>query len=398
MDTVLVADRVLVGDAGEVVEPSQPPAGVLIRDGRIAAVGTAAEVRARSVDAQELAFPGGTVLPGLVNSHVHLCGDLSREPFGTASSGDRDAIAALMRRNALSALRGGCTTVRDLGDSHGLAFTLRDAIAAGEVPGPRILAAGTPLTVPGGHCWFLGGEVEGRAAIADRIDHLAAAGADLIKVMAGGGQMTPTGPSMYSSQFDPADLAFVVERAAVHGLRVAGHAHATRTIIECVDAGVHTVEHCGWRTGPGKVELCDATAARMAEAGIAAGDTTPPQWRMLAEKIPFPEDFRLGDQLPWMRDHGVPILVGTDSGLPNAVFDRFPTSLELYTERGFDRAHVLALVTALAADTLGLADETGRVRPGLAADLLVVPGDPRDDLQALGRPQLVMARGRRFEG
>lgn len=403
MDIVISVDRIFYGDGSAVADrPDQPgsPVGVLVRDGHIHAVGSAAEVRmqASSGDVEELTFPGATLLPGLVNAHVHLCGDLSAEPFGTAQSGDLEAISRLMQRNAESALRGGCTTVRDLGDSHGLAFALRDRIAGGDLLGPRILAAGTPLTTPGGHCWFLGGEVADRDAIAERIDHLADAGTDLIKVMAGGGQMTPTGPSMYESQFAPGDLAFVVERAAKHGLPVAAHAHATQTITECVDAGVHTVEHCSWRVAPAKVDLCDATAARMAVAGIVAGDTTPPQWRVLAEKLPFPEGFRLGDQLPWLRDHGVPILIGTDSGLPNAVFDSFVTSLELYEERGFDRAHIVALATGLAADSLGLQDETGRVRPGLAADLLVVPSDPRDDLQSLRQPQLIMARGRRFVG
>lgn len=396
MNTLIIADRVLTGAIEDMDDTALPPAdAVLVSDDTIAAVGQADDLRRRTSGLdQELSFPGASITPGMINAHVHLCGDLSSEPFATVQSGDIAEIERLMWANARAALRGGCTTVRDLGDNYGLAFGLRDRISAGEEEGPRILAAGSPLTIPQGHCWFLGGEVANRTEMGERIDALAAAGADLIKVMAGGGQMTPSGPSMYESQFSASDLRFIVERARQHGLPVAAHAHGTRTIADCAGAGVSTIEHCSWWAERGRIELQDLTARRMAERSIAAGDTTPPQWRMLAELMPFPEGFKLGDQLPWLYSHGVPILIGTDSGLPNAVFDAFPVSLELYQERGFTTTHIIALATSLAADHLGLAEVTGRVEPGLAADLLVVSGDPRDDLTALGRHELIVAHGR----
>ena len=395
MDTLITADRVLVDDPATSTLVAHPSAvSVLVRDGTIHTVGSPEETgRAAQLDARRLDHPGCTLMPGLINTHVHLCGDLSTEPFATAQHGDSDTLFALMHDNAQSALRAGCTTVRDLGDARGLAVALRDQIADGDLPGPRILAAGRPLTIPGGHCWFLGGEVDGPSQIKERIDELAASGVDLIKVMAGGGQMTPTGPPMWESQFSVDELSLLVEHAALYGLAVAAHAHGTSTIADCVRAGVSTIEHCSWRTGPGQVDLCDQTARAMAEKRIAAGDTTPPQWRMLAEKLPFPEGFELGDQLRWMDDRGVPIIVGTDSGLPNAVFDDIVTPFELLAERGFSLSRILHTATAGAAQILGLRDMTGRIEAGCDADLLVVGGDPTIDMQVLRSIDLVMARG-----
>lgn len=372
---------------------------VLVRDQLIHTVGTVEAARAAArASVTELHFPGCSIMPGLINTHVHLCGDLSADPFGTAQHGDTATLLDIMQTNAHAALRAGCTTVRDLGDARGLAVGLRDRIAAGELVGPRILAAGSPLTIPGGHCWFLGGAVDGPAAITRRIDELAESGVDLIKVMAGGGQMTPSGPPMWESQFDVDNLALIVERAEYHQLPVAAHAHGTATIRDCVEAGVATIEHCSWRTGPAEIDLCDDTAARMAARQIAAGDTAPPQWRELADKLPFPDGFRLGDQLPWMDDHGVPIVVGTDSGLPNAIFDDFVTPLELLQERGFSVDCILHTATARAADVLGLSAATGRVEAGLAADLMVVDGDPRERLDALRQRRMLLARGQQQDG
>ncbi|WP_224392846.1 amidohydrolase family protein [Pseudonocardia sp. ICBG1293] len=400
MDTLITAANIIDGDpetiAGGQRATAPRPAAVLVRDNVIHVVGDLADVSIHAEpSATRLDFPGGTLLPGLINAHVHLCGDLSPQPFATAADGDHTTLTNLIQRNALSVLTGGCTTVRDLGDSRGLVISLRDQIDRGETLGPRILSSGTPLTIPQGHCWFLGGEVANHSQIDKHIEGLAAAKADWIKVMAGGGQMTPRGPSMFDSQFSSSDLAYIVRRASAYGTPVAAHAHATKTIKVCVDAGVHTIEHCGWWAAKKKMDLSDEIASKMATASIIAGDTAPPQWRMLADLLPFPDDHRIGDHLPWLRAHGVPILIGSDSGLPNAIFDDFPTSLEHYVERGFTRSEVITHVTGTAADNLRISEQTGRIRAGLYADLIVASGDPRDDLDYLRRLHLVMTRGHR---
>lgn len=391
MDTLISADRLLPGPAGQEVRDG----AVLVRGREIVAVGTREELRAAvHPDTRDEHFPGATVLPGLINTHVHLVFDASRDPVGAFRAAAADSLYAAVAERARQLLDGGVTTARDLGDTGGLVFRLRAEIASGDRPGPLLVAAGAPLTPPGGHCWFLGGEVDGNDAIRDRIRDLAAAGSDVIKVMASGGHMTPGSAPMWGSQFDREQLRFIVEEARAVGLPVAAHAHGAEAIADSVAAGVATVEHCTWMTEGMVTAFDDTVAAEMAAHGVYAGDTTPPNWTTLAAMFPAPPGRRFGDRLPWMHASGVPIIIGTDAGMPGAVFDDFATALSLYTDLGFRPDQVLEMVTVTAARALGLAGRTGSLVPGLTADILVVDGDPRESLAALHDQRLVMAAGR----
>lgn len=181
MDRIVEADRIIVGPVGEVLDR----AAVLVRGDRIA--GSALRMSSRcAARAPSDCASWASIMPGLVNSHVHLAADLSREPFGTVRRSPRDEVLALVRANAQACLRSGCTTVRDLGDAHGVVAEVRDQDrAVASSPTPRILAAGAPLTISGGHCWFLGGIADTDAEIRAAIDARTAASSDLIKVMAG---------------------------------------------------------------------------------------------------------------------------------------------------------------------------------------------------------------------
>ncbi|MBN9801402.1 hypothetical protein DMP15_29895 [Pseudonocardia sp. UM4_GMWB1] len=133
----------------------------------------------------------------------------------------------------------------------------------------------------------------------------------------------------------------------------------------------------------------------MAQQGSAAGDTTPAVWREIAKHVTTP-DYQYGGQLTWMAENDVTILVGTDSGVPGTAFDQLTLSMELYEELGFTRSSIIDMVTTGAAQTLGLGDETGDLRAGLAADLLIVTGNPLDDLGALHRPHRVVVQGAEY--
>lgn len=388
MDLLISADHLLTGSPGERIHRG----AVRVRGDRIVDVGPRDALTGAPFE--ELALPGATLLPGLVNAHVHLAFDAGPDPVGSYRAATPDTLYEGMAERALHALDAGVTTVRDLGDGHGLAFRLRAEIAAGARPGPRILAAGAPLTVPGGHCWFFGGEVEGADAIRAAVRERAAAGADVIKVMAGGGQMTPGGAAMWESQFTVAELTTIVDEARSVGLPVAAHAHGTAVIADCVAAGVSTVEHCTWITGPGRAEWSEETAREMAARGIVAGDTTPPNWPALAAMFPPPPGRQFGDRLPWMDSLGVPIVFGTDAGLPGSVFGDVVSAFGMYRELGFTPERILGFATADAAAALGLSAVTGRLAPGMAADVIAVDGDPLDDLEALRDPRMIMASGR----
>nr|WP_281376318.1 amidohydrolase family protein [Actinomycetospora corticicola] len=328
-------------------------------------------------------------MPGLIDAHVHLAFEVDRDPVPALRDADHDVLRATVADHAAAMLAAGITSVRDLGDRDGLVAAFRDEVASGSVRGPRVLTAGAPLTPPGGHCWFLGGEVERdgiRAAVAAR----AAAGLDVVKVMASGGMMTPTGPGIADTQFDLPTLQLVVAAAREVGLPVAAHAHGTTSIAMAARAGVDTVEHAGWYGADGGRNRDDAVAEELAASGAV---TVPTRFRGWPD-WPAEELEAALDRQRWADAHGIPVIVGNDAGAGRGRFDDLHDALTYYVEVGWTPAQVLAATTCRSADALGLGDVTGRLVPGLAADLLVVDGDPLADVRALARPRLVCARGR----
>lgn len=390
MDTVITAKQVLP-------TPDSPLSNgaVLVRDDRIAAVGPQAEVLAAALpDAVRWDFGSATLMAGLCNAHVHLIFDASPDYLADAERATWEELQAGAVDRLRTMLRSGVTTVRDLGDRDHLAVSVRGALRAADVVAPRLLAAGTPLTVPGGHLHFLGGAAADDAAVRDRIDENAAVGVDVINVIASGGRMTPGGPEMWESQFDTRQLSMIVTHAASHGLPVAAHAHGPDAIEACVDAGVATIEHCTWMVGPTATEFRDKVAKRMVAQGIAVCSSSGPSWRKMAEKMGDELAAKVFGRLTWLADHGVTLIAGTDAGLPGSVFDDPVGALELYEWLGFPRAKILEIATVDSARALGLGEVTGRLAPGYSADLLVVEGDPLKDLAAMRKVRRVMAGGR----
>lgn len=386
MRIVITAGRVLRGPVGEILED----AAVVVEGGVIAAVGARAEVGASGA-AVRIERPEATVLPGLINPHVHLAfepGADHGERLRTV--GDAELVLS-MARHARELLDGGVTTARDLGDRGNLALGVRDAIAAGDLAGPRVLAAGTPLTVPGGHCWFLGGAVE-PGELAARVRELAAAGVDVVKVMASGGQITAGGAAMWEPQFGAAELRTVVDEAHRAGLPVAVHAHGADSIADAVAAGADTIEHCTWMAGPGASDFRTDVAERMAAAGIVASAGSTGNGRMLAGRVPDERIAELFGRLRRMADLGVRVILGSDAGL--TPFTGYGEVLRNWSDWGFGAAEIIEMATSGAADALGLGSTTGRLTPGLSADLIAVDGDPLADLTALTHVDTVIAAGR----
>ena len=303
MRVLVCADWLLAGPAGRRLADG----AVLVEGSRISAVGPRATLQARCGDQiRVLSYPGSTLLPGLIDSHVHLAFDTSADPVGAFQRANPEQLMSDMADRAALALRAGVTTIRDLGDN-GLAFQVRDEIAAGARAGPRILASGPPLTVAGGHCWFFGGVVGDDDSVRAMVRRNAAAGADLIKVMASGGHMTPGGAAMWHSQFTADQLRVVVDEAARAGLRVAAHAHGADAITAAVEAGVHTIEHCGWMSGPGEYDRREQVARKMAAAGIFACAALSQGWRGMYDRFGPTRAAQIFARLPWMDALGVPV-------------------------------------------------------------------------------------------
>ncbi|MBT2545571.1 amidohydrolase family protein [Streptomyces sp. ISL-44] len=366
---------------------------VFVDKGVIAAAGPRAAVESQAGPAvPRLAFPEGTLLPGLIDTHVHLALDAGPDPVKTLQDATDTELYPGMAERARRLLATGVTTVRDLGDRGGLAVRLRDEIAGRLLPGPRILAAGTPLTGPGGHCWFLGGEVEGAEAIRAAVRRNAGSGVDLIKVMATGGGITKGGPPVWQAQFTTQELRIVVEEAKRFGLPVAAHAHGTEGIAAAVAAGVDTIEHCTWMGRDG-FDVREDLVAAIAAQGIAVGPAASPDWRGFAERFGRERAEEMFDRIRWMAQRGVRLLPGTDAGVSRAVFDDFVSSLEFFEHIGLTPAGIIDLATTGAAQALGISHDTGRLAAGYRADVLVVDGNPLSDLRALRSVRLVLAGG-----
>ncbi len=390
---LITARHVLTGPAGERIADG----AVLIEDQTITAVGFRADLEQRvngtGNQVRRRDYPGHTLLPGLINCHVHLVLDASATPVDNLQAADDGDVLAGMAARAQESLRAGVTTLRDLGDRGGLAIRLRDEISAGHVPGPRVVASGPPLTIPGGHCWFFGGAVDGEEAIRRQVRHNAELGADVIKVMASGGQITPGSPPMWASQFSAAQLGTVVEEAAAAGLPVAAHAHGTEAIESAVKAGATTIEHCTWMRAGGGFDRRDDVAALMAERGVYACSAMSRGWRAFMERLGPDRAEQIMDRIRWLDETGVRLIPGTDAGLPTSVFDDFAGALEMYEFLGFPPARIIEMATVTSAAALGLAGRTGQIAPGYDADLLVVEGDPLTGLDALRHRTLILARG-----
>ncbi len=370
------------------------PQEIRIERGRIVAIGTDES----KVEAEVWTAPvGATALPGLIDAHVHLTLDPTISSLSAQLSIPESIVAAGSATRAEQMVRAGITTARDLGGGRWLEVALRDRIDAGELAGPRLLCAGQPLTPPGGHCHFWGGEVDGADSFRAVIDRQIEKNVDWIKVMATGGVNTE-GYSIREAQFAPAELAAIRELAQASGLPVAAHCHGTAGIRNAVEARVASIEHCSFAGENGFGDDFDASLpAEMRRAGIWVSPTVNAGWERFTERDDsrFYRDVR--HYLAALREAGVRLVASTDAGIPNVAHNDLARALVVFARyANFSSVEVLRSATSHAAVALGLSDETGALRVGLAADLLVVPGDPTQDLAVLARPALVVARGRRF--
>ncbi|GIF74382.1 amidohydrolase family protein [Asanoa siamensis] len=333
-----------------------------------------------------------TLLPGLVDAHTHLVFDASTDAVGRLQAVSDDELLRGARVAATRALQTGITTVRDLGDRGYVARRLRAELDAAPHTGPHVLAAGPPLTSPRGHCWWLGGEVEGVDAIRASIAAHAARGVDVVKVLATGGEITP-GTRPFLMQFTPAELAVAADEAHRHGLPAAAHAHSAEAVAAAVDAGFDTIEHASFLT-PDGAAADDAVIAKVAAAGTVVSATLG----YLPGQPVNPRSAALSATLTAIftrqRRAGVRMIVTSDAGIdPSKPHDVLPYAAEMFLLFGDEPETALRAVTSDAAAAIGVGATKGRVAAGYDADLLAVTGDPTTDITALREVQAVFRAG-----
>jgi imidazolonepropionase-like amidohydrolase len=385
-EEVLSGARVITGE--------QIVAGgaVVIGDRTVDWVGSASALPAEFAGRPRTDYPGATIMPGLIDSHVHLGFDGGPDPAARMRAETDEQQLVLMLHHARNLLGVGVTTARDLGARAYLDVVVRDAIAGGLARGPRMVAAGPPVTVTGGHCWFMGGEADSEDDLRRSVRTHHKHGADLIKVMATGGFMT-SGSAPWYAQFTAEQLAVIVAEAGRVDKPVAAHAHGLEGIRRAVEAGVTTIEHCSWVTETNERHFDEGLADRIAERGIVVCPTINVNAPYVAELT----GITVGENVRKMHDMGIRIIAGTDAGVDNTPHHQYAGGLEaMVTLLGLRPSEVITMATTEAAAALGLGAVTGRLAPGYDADVIVVDGDPLADIAVLGRLRRVIARGRDY--
>lgn len=373
------------------------PSVVVVDQGRIASVRPAGEPTDPGLQVVDLE-PGVTLLPGLIDPHVHLVFDASAQVVENVQQVSDEELTEQMRVRARTALTAGVTTMRDLGDRRFLTLPLRDELASRPDAGPQLLCAGPPITTPRGHCWFLGGEAASDAELREAVADRARRGVDAVKVMATGGEMTP-GSNGTLVQFDQAALGVIVAEARRYGLPVAAHAHAAAGIANALAAGVDCIEHCSFMTDAG-VEADDDLIAAIAASGVIVSLTVgitptdvPPPPRILAMLPKFLANIRK------LVAAGTVMTLGSDAGIgPPKPHDVLPYTLVALADLTGDSRLALTAATSVAARAVGLASRKGAIAAGYDADFVAVHGDPVADIRAVHDVAAVYRSGVRVAG
>jgi len=347
---------------------------------------------------------GRTLLPGLVDAHAHYTFDPTEGSLQAIGRRTDDDILALARMHASIALRAGVTTARGAGSIRHLECRLRDEIASGATPGPRLIAAGTAVGAPDGHGIAFGIGAAGPTALAEATRRVIADGADVVKVVASEAAMLTTtghGPGRMvhgAPELTEAELQAVVQTATDRGVRVMSHAQDGASVRRSARAGVTSVEHA-WLADRAAIDALAAAGAWLVPT-LVVTDVN----RTLAGLTPVQRERQ--DLIE--RRHrasteaaialGVPIATGTDTGEVGVTADLVWREVALLHDHGLGALAAIAAATSSAARLLGLEAETGSVEPGKVADLLLVDGDPSADLRRLADPTLVMQAGRIVAG
>ena len=393
---VVRAGRVLDVKTGKLL-PNQT---LVIEDGKIVSMSATAETKT-APNTSGIDLPNATILPGLIDSHTHLTMDPKFGYERLAISVPRQTLTGA--KNARLTLLAGFTTIRNVGAGGYSDIALRDAVNAGDVPGPRMLVSGPALSITGGHCdnnmlpaeYHATGDgvADGVAGVQHKVRENIKYGSDLIKVCATGGVLS-LGDNPQHSQYTLEEMKAIVADAHRLGRKVAAHAHGAEGIRWAAEAGVDSIEHGSY--------IDDAGIAAMKEHGtylvptLYLGD-----WMFdNAEQthMPAPLLAKARDVIPAARKNiahafasGVKVAFGTDAAV-------YPHGLNAHefgvmVELGLTPLQAIQAATVNAADLLGWSGKVGSLEPGAWADIIAVDGDPLKDVTTLEKVKFVMKGG-----
>ena len=397
MTVAFMDGRVIVGD-GRILDH----ATVLVEDGKILKI--AQNDMNLPKDTQKIPLDGQTLLPGFIDAHIHICMDGSPDPVAAGLTESPTITTLKAAEFARRTLMAGVTTVRDMGGRDGIDFGLRQAIDSGLIPGPRMLISGRLICMTGGHGWQIGLEANGPNEVRKAAREQIKAGVDIVKLMATGGVLTPA-VEPGSEQLTEEELRAGVEEAHKAGKKTATHAMGTRGIQNALRAGIDSIEH--------GVYLDDETVSMMMERNIPFIPTISALYNIetkgieagipafAVEKTLKVKPFHL-ESIRMAREAGVLVAAGTDAGTPFNLHGENLGEIKLLVDYGgFSPMAAIEAGTRIAARVLGLEKELGTIEEGKVADLVMVEGNPLDNIDVLLNQEsicLVMQGGKIVKG
>ena len=410
--TVILPGRLIDG----VQDASQKGMAVAFDETGISWVGRRGDLENAQGDGHReiLDLPDSTLLPGLFDLHTHTNMPGDGRSGEDVDRDDTDDVRLLRSaRNVSEALSTGVTTLCDCGSWNNTAFSLKEGLAQGLARGPRTLVSGPPLTITGGHLWFMGGEVDGIAGIRAAVRERVKQGADFIKVAASGGSTLTSDP--YRASFTLEELKALVDEAHNRNRPVLAHCRCTESISFALDAGVDAILHCFFTDSDGSYRYDEPTADRLAESEVWLNPTmhlgrvsraylqsTMTQRPLTpVEQERWERSNRMGntlmEQFGRLISAGVKLAGGSDCGWGSYPFGDFQGEIIAMRDAGLTAMEAIRAGTCNPAAALGLLSETGSIEVGKSADLLLVEGDPEADVNALRQVKTVFKQGRRVE-
>jgi imidazolonepropionase-like amidohydrolase len=397
MRTIFEAVRLIDG----VADVAQDDVDVVIDDDRIAAVEPHRGRHAPRVDDTVIDGRGRTLLPGLIDAHAHYTFDPNEGSIATIARRSDAEIVLAAAGHAVRALHAGVTTARGAGSIRNLEVALRDAIAAGDIPGPRLVVAGTAVGITGGHGFAFGLEADGPDAFVTATRRVVRDGADVVKVVASEAAMLTTtglapGRMVHGApELTEDELRAVVEAAHELRVKVMSHAQDAESVRRSAVAGVDSVEHA-WLADRASLDTLAASGAFLVPTLVVTdvNRTLPGLTRVQRERQDLIER-RHRASTEAAIGLGIPLATGTDTGEVGVTADMVWREIALLHDHGASAMAAIKAATSAAAALLGVAGEVGTIEPGRQADLILVDGDPLVDLGRLAEPIIVMQAGQR---